>query len=286
MKTIIISVVVIMTIFMTTMGFTTKAPKKNVLLIQAVHNNILPATLSESAKIISARLNDIDKGKFEVNIIPSKKQILVTAINDVDINSVENLVIQKGTIEFYRACNQNELVELLKGNNHLFSILNKNKSKNTDSRIGFTSLSKVDLVNEYINSNLQNKKCRFVWSDFSDSSKVYLYGLKLETGKRALLTGHDIDSIRCKQEKTSKYWFIDFSFKKPAIKLWSTITRQNIGNAIAIVVDNHVICAPVINSVIEGGKCSITGNFTEADVKQFAAFVHYGELPVVFKVIR
>jgi preprotein translocase subunit SecD len=115
---------------------------------------------------------------------------------------------------------------------------------------------------------------------------VYLYALKLETGKRAVLKGHDIDSIRCIQEKTSKYWYIDFSFKKSAIKLWSTITRQNIGNAIAITVDNHVICAPVINSVIEGGKCSVTGNFTEADVKQFASFVHYGELPAGFQVVK
>ena len=277
---------VIMTIIMTTMGFTTNGTKKNVILIQAVQNNISAASLSESAKIISARLNDIDNGKFKVSINPGKNQILVTTIKDVEINTLENLIIQKGTIEFYRAYNQNESVELLKGNNHLFSILYKNESKKQDSRIGFTSLSKVGKVNEYINSKLQNKKCRFVWSDFSDSSKVYLYGLKLETGKSALLTGHDIDSISCKQEKDSKYWCIDFSFKKPAIRLWSTITKQNIGNAIAIVVDNHVICTPVINSIIEGGKCSITGNFTEVDVKQFSAFVHYGELPVVFKVIR
>ena len=64
------------------------------------------------------------------------------------------------------------------------------------------------------------------------------------------------------------------------------ITKQNVNNSIAIVIDNQVICSPVIRAAIENGKCMITGNFTETEVKLFAAFGSHGELPVTFKVIK
>jgi len=277
---------VLMMIIITSMGFTNKANDKNTILIQAADSKISSITLSESADIITARLKEFSTDKFTVTVIPDKNQIQVAGINARDITIVESLMTRKGRIEFYRAYNQVELSGVLKDDHQLFSILNTFDLKNSESKVGCTSFSRVDMVNQFINLKEPMKSCRFVWSDFSDSTNVCLYGLKMEPDKGALLTGNDLESVSYKQGKASKYWSIEFSFKKPVVKLWSDITKQNINHAMAIVINDQVICTPVIRSVIESGKCSITGNFTENDVKLFKAFGKHGELPAVFKVVR
>ena len=286
MKTTLISFIAIIMISMIALSFTHKATEKNIILIQASDNQITSATLSESANIISARLKDFSTAKFEVTVIPDKKQIQVEGLIDRDIRSIENRLTRKGRIEFFIAYNQAGLLEILKGDRHLFSLLKTVDVKNSDSRVGCTSISKTGKINQFINSKVSVKNCRFVWSDFSDSTNVCLYALKTNLNKGALLTGADIESVTFNKEKTFKNWYTEFSFKKPAVKVWSEITKQNVNNSIAIVIDNHVICSPVIRAAIENGKCMITGNFTETEVKLFAAFGSHGELPVTFKVIK
>lgn len=286
MKTTRFLFIAIIMISMFAMSFTNKATNKNVILIQAVDNQLTSTALSESANIISARLKDFSTDKSIVTVISDKHQIQVEGINDTDIKYVENLIIQKGRIEFYIAYNQVELSGLLKGDMHLFSLLNTMEVKNSYSRVGCTSISKMDKVNQFINSKLTVKNCRFVWSDFSDSTNVCLLALKTERNKRSLLSGNDIESVTFNRDKAHNNWYTEFSFKKPAAKVWSEITKQNINHSVAIVIDNHVICYPVIRSVIENGKCMITGNFTETDVKLFAAFGSHGELPTTFEVVR
>lgn len=273
-------------ISMIAMSFANKATNKNVILIQAVDNQVTSTALTESANIITARLKDFSTDKPVVTIIPDKHQIQVEGINETDIKSVENLITQKGRIEFYVAYNQVELLGLLKGDRHLFSLLNTMEVKNSYSSVGCTSISKIDQVNQFINLKESVKNCRFVWSDFSDTTNVCLFALKTEGIKGSLLTSNDFESVTFIKEKTKNYWYTEFSFKKPAAKVWSEITKQNINHSVAIVIDNHVICYPVIRSVIENGKCQITGNFTETDVKLFAAFGSHGELPAIFEVVK
>jgi preprotein translocase subunit SecD len=286
MKTTRFSFIAIIMISMIAMSFTNKATKNNVILIQAVDNQLTSTALSESANIISARLKDFSTDKSVVTVIPDKHQIQVEGINDKDIKSVENLITQKGRIEFYVAYNQVELLGLLKGDMHLFSLLNTMEVKNSYSSVGCTSISKMDEINQYINSKESVKNCRFVWSDFSDSTNICLLALKTQGNKESLLTGNDIESVTFNKVNAKNYWYTEFSFKKPAVKVWSEITKQNINHSVAIVIDNHVICYPVIRSVIENGKCEITGNFTETDVKLFAAFGSHGELPATYVVVK
>ena len=286
MKTKLISCIAVMMISIMAMSFTNKATDKNTILIESTDTKISKNALTESAGIISARLNDFCTGKIEVTVIPGKNQLQVAGINESDILVAEKLMTQQGKIEFYRAYDQVELSGILKGDTQLFSMLNTTEVKDSYSRVGCTSLSKIEKVNQFLTSKEPMQKCRFVWGEFTDSTEVCLYGLKVDKNNVPMLTGKDFESATYKQDQAAKFWQSDFSFKKPAVKLWSEITKQNINHAIAIVIDNHVICAPVIRSVIESGKCSITGNFTETDVRLFAAFGNHGELPASFRVVR
>jgi preprotein translocase subunit SecD len=106
----------------------------------------------------------------------------------------------------------------------------------------------------------------------------------LQKDSSPLLSGKDIESM--KSDKDGKINFVDLSFKKPAKELWATITRQNINHSIAIVIDDAVLCAPLVRAAIENGKAAITGSFTEAETKLIAALGNNGELPIAFHVVK
>ena len=79
---------------------------------------------------------------------------------------------------------------------------------------------------------------------------------------------------------------VDIRFKKQAIEVWANATRRNINNSIAIVLDDEVICAPIVRSEITGGLCNITGNFTETEVKYMASLGNNGEMPLSFSIVK
>lgn len=286
MKTTFISFIAVIMICMTAMSFTNSATDKNTILIQAVDNQTTSTALSESAAIITARLKDFSTDTFDVTIIPDKKHIQVVGISDKDIQNVGNLITKKGAIGFYKVYNRTELSELLKGDQQLFSLLNSTGLTDRDPCIGWTTVSKIDSVNECLKAMRPSVKFKTVWGDSSDSTKISLYALRLESVTGSLLSGNDLDSVKCSRNGVHDNWYISFNFKKSAVKKWADITRENIGNSIAIVIDNRVICAPTVNMTIESGKCQVTGNFTETEVKLFMAVGNHGELPVLFNVIK
>ena len=57
-------------------------------------------------------------------------------------------------------------------------------------------------------------------------------------------------------------------------------------NMIAIVLDNEVISSPVVQQVISGGKCEISGNFTKDEATTTAALIRGGALPVNLEEVQ
>ena len=259
---------------------------KNSILIQSTDKMISSETLSQSAKIISDRLNSYSPGKFEFKVIPEMQQIQIISTDHSDFKTVKSLLTQKGVFGFYATYNQTQLSDLLKGDNHLFSLLNVKNSNNSSAEIGYATLAGVEKVNEYLRSLALNQSCKFVWSQPADDGEVCLYALRLDSTKGAILTGADIDNFKCVQGKNSGNYIIGIEFKKPAVAIWADATRRNINNAIAIVLDDQVLMAPVIRSVIEGGKCEISGKFTQTEARCMTALGNNGELPVSFKIVR
>jgi len=286
MKTKIFSIVVVMLISIMAMGFTNRANTYNSILIQSTDKKVSTVALTQSANIISARLNDFSSEKFELTVIPEKNQIRVLFTGNWDLKVAEKLLTQKGKIGLHKTYNQVTLTELLKGDQHLFSLLNSKGTNNSDAKIGCCNISEAVKVNDYLNSTEINKTCKFAWGQPSDSSMICLYALQMEMDKGSLLSGNDMENMKSGLDKDSKTYYIGFSFKKPAIALWANITKQNIGKPIAIVLDDTVLYAPVLRSAIDNGECSITGDFSEKELKLIAVLGNNGELPVSFNVMK
>lgn len=289
MKTILYSLIAIFIFGIIASGYRNKGieQKNNTqisILIQSSDKNASLDLLSQSAKIIAERLKDFSSERFDIKVIPDKNQILAELTNSWDLKTAENLLIQKGKFSFYETYSRESLSELLNGNSHLFSLLNP-VAKNTDVRIGCTSVSEIEKVTAYLNTLGINQKCKFAWDQHSDNSNACLYALKSENGK-ALIDEKDIESVKSGQDKATKANVVDFTLKKSAAEIWADATKRNIDHAIAIVLDGKVLSAPIVRSAINEGKCEISGNYTEDQVKFIAALGNNGVLPLNFKIVQ
>jgi preprotein translocase subunit SecD len=72
---------------------------------------------------------------------------------------------------------------------------------------------------------------------------------------------------------------VSFRFNPAGARKFGDYTANNIGNPFAIVLDNEVISAPVIQSHIPGGSGIITGNFTVDESTNLAVLLRAGALP-------
>ncbi len=66
---------------------------------------------------------------------------------------------------------------------------------------------------------------------------------------------------------------------------WATITRNNIGRSIAIVLDNNVYSFPNVNNEITGGSSQITGNFTPEEANDLANVLKSGKMSAQVNVV-
>jgi preprotein translocase subunit SecD len=72
---------------------------------------------------------------------------------------------------------------------------------------------------------------------------------------------------------------VSFRFNPTGARKFGDYTAENIGNPFAIVLDNEVISAPVIQAHIPGGSGIITGNFNVEESTNLAVLLRAGALP-------
>lgn len=66
---------------------------------------------------------------------------------------------------------------------------------------------------------------------------------------------------------------------------WATITRNNIGRPIAIVLDDHVYSFPNVNNEITGGSSQITGQFSPEEANDLANVLKSGKMSAKVNVV-
>ncbi|MEO0372361.1 MAG: protein translocase subunit SecD [Pseudomonadota bacterium] len=72
---------------------------------------------------------------------------------------------------------------------------------------------------------------------------------------------------------------VSFRFNPSGARAFGDYTLENIGNPFAIVLDDEVVSAPVIQSHIPGGSGIITGNFSVEESTNLAVLLRAGALP-------
>ncbi len=102
----------------------------------------------------------------------------------------------------------------------------------------------------------------------------------------AVLDGKHISDARLAFNPQTNEPVVNFSLDYEGTKRFGDLTKKNIGRALAIVLDNKVVTAPVIRSAIQGGSGEISGAFTSATANDLALLLRAGALPAPLKVIE
>ena len=79
---------------------------------------------------------------------------------------------------------------------------------------------------------------------------------------------------------------VSFRFDPLGARRFGNVTRRNVKRPFAIVLDNKVISAPVIQEPILGGSGQISGNFTTQSANELALLLRSGALPVPLNIVE
>ncbi|MBO6099011.1 MAG: protein translocase subunit SecDF, partial [Prevotella sp.] len=113
-----------------------------------------------------------------------------------------------------------------------------------------------------------------------------LHALKVtSTTGRAPLEGDVITDARDEFDNFG-HPCVSMSMNNEGARLWAQLTKQNVGKAIAIVLDGVVYSAPRVNGEISGGNSQITGNFTIEDTKDLANTLKSGRMPAPARIVQ
>ena len=131
---------------------------------------------------------------------------------------------------------------------------------------------------------------KFLWSAKPDEhfgGDVYtLYAIKITTRDgSALLDGGCISDARQDFSNVGGNE-ISMTMNNEGAREWKRITGENVGNCIAIVLDDQVYSAPRVNGEIAGGRSSITGDFTLEEAKDLANILKSGKLPAPAVIVQ
>jgi preprotein translocase subunit SecD len=96
-------------------------------------------------------------------------------------------------------------------------------------------------------------------------------------GRSPVITGRDMRNARSGQDEFRK-WETNFSLSQDGGKLFGQYTERNVGNRLAVVLDNGIVSVATIQSKIEDSG-RITGLGSEEEATDLARYLRSGSLP-------
>ena len=103
--------------------------------------------------------------------------------------------------------------------------------------------------------------------------------------RRPTLSGdHLVDAAAGFDPRTQEP-IVSFRFDSYGARVFGTFTQRHVGEPFAIVLDDKVLSAPVIQEPILGGSGQISGRFTVQEAGDIAALLRAGALPAPLSVV-
>ena len=101
---------------------------------------------------------------------------------------------------------------------------------------------------------------------------------------RTLMTGENIQDARVRPGQQLQGPSVELILSSKGARDFEKITSENVKRRLAIVLDNKVYSAPVIQERIGGGRASITGSFTIEEARDLAIILRAGALPAPVEI--
>jgi preprotein translocase subunit SecD len=164
--------------------------------------------------------------------------------------------------------------------------------KRAISLIGKTAVLEFKLVDE------ENSLEEALSGDAPPGSEIlYEKTIKIDSGetektpylvkKETLISGDLVSDARVKFKRRGvNSPYVSITFNKEGARIFERVTRENVKKRLAIILDDNVYSAPVIQGQIGGGSAQITGNFSLQEATDLAIVLRAGALPAPVKIIQ
>jgi preprotein translocase subunit SecD len=103
---------------------------------------------------------------------------------------------------------------------------------------------------------------------------------------RTLMTGEYISDARVRPSEQLQGPYVELILNSTGARIFEQITAANVKRRLAIVLDNRVYSAPVIQERIGGGRASITGSFDIKEARDLAIVLRAGALPAPVEIVE
>jgi len=97
-------------------------------------------------------------------------------------------------------------------------------------------------------------------------------------GRVPVITGNDLRNAKSTIDLIGQP-AVGFSLKSDGVTKFSRVTTANVGRYLAIILDNRVVSAPVIEGPITQADAQITGTFSQQEVADLSLVLRSGALP-------
>lgn len=221
---------------------------------------------------IEKNINNINDN---FNIVKDDNRKIVVSYKDSYISTLRKKV-NKETVEIIRKRiddfgTKDSSIQIEGNNKILIQVAGLSDSSELKELIGKTAKLTFHLVNDDERDNIVLLK------DISDK-----YELNVE--KKAVLSGDLLLDASVSYDKGKP--IITFNFNSLGAKRFADITKDNIGQMLAIVLDDKIITAPRINGRIDGGSGMITGDFSVDEATKIALLLRSGSLVAPLDIIE
>ena len=185
-------------------------------------------------------------------------------------------------------------LEAYKKQNPLLAILSVNPSAQSPI-VGFANYKDTAEINRYLAMPEVKatfpKDLRLKWgvspSDLDPKKQTFeLYAIRsTQRDGRAPLEGDVISSASDDYNQYGKPC-VNMTMNTDGARRWAQLTKQNIGRAIAIVLDGYVYSAPTVETEIPDGSSVISGSFTPEQTKDLANVLRSGKMPAPAHIVQ
>ncbi len=160
--------------------------------------------------------------------------------------------------------------------------------------VGYASIRDLDIISEFFETPEAKETLpsdlRLKWSakgmGEGAAADIYeLYAIKVtERNGRAPLEGDVVTDASDSYDQNGRPC-VSMSMNVDGARRWAAITKANKDRCVAIVLDDNVYSAPVVQNEITGGRSEITGHFTAEETRDLANVLKSGKMPAPAKIV-
>ncbi|MFS3181216.1 protein translocase subunit SecDF [Parabacteroides merdae] len=162
--------------------------------------------------------------------------------------------------------------------------------------VGIADKKDIAKINEYLNmkqvKDLLPRNLSLKWGVKAIDEKeqyFYLYAIKMTNRDGTPALGGDVvtdANADFVQQAGRSEQQVSMTMNAEGAKAWARLTKENIGKAVAIVLDDMVYSAPNVQVEITGGRSQITGHFTPEEAKDLANVLKSGKMAASVHIVQ